>query len=663
MTLNEIFKSSSHDDSIFTEEERQELEERIFTKEIKGVATPYIECIIRKKEIKLTPEEAVRQLFLHRLIDKYSYPIDRIKLESPIYFGREVKRADIVIFEKERPTTPYIIVELKKPKLSDGKEQLKSYTNATGATMAVWSNGQQIWYWNRKDPNYFEEITNIPTARQKLADIVNEQITYEDLCSKDKLVNERKSLKDIILDIEDEVLANAGVDVFEEVFKLVFSKLYDELTSARDKTRFLEFRNAGCTDLELKTKIQELFDKAKDKWEGVFDKESRIILTPSHLSICVASLQNVKFFNSNLEVVDDAFEYLMSKSSKGEKGQYFTPRYVIDMCVKMLNPKEEEYLIDTAAGSAGFTVHGIFHVWDKIGEELGRKKGNQFTTEVRSTRETDYVQKKVFAIDFDEKAVRVARTLNLIAGDGQTNVLHLNTLDYNRWDEVTKQEEWIDTYNEGFKRLKKLREKSNSYKEFTFDILMANPPFAGDIKEQQIIAKYELGKNAKGKTQSKVGRDILFIERNLEFLKPGGRMAIVLPQGRFNNSSDKYIRDFIAERARILAVVGLHGNTFKPHTGTKTSVLFVQKWNDDAKAGPLCQKADDYNIFFATMQEPGKDNSGDKIYVKDENGENKLDNHGHIFVKHDLFNHDGLTQDGIAEAFIEFAKKEKLSFF
>jgi type I restriction enzyme M protein len=167
-------------------------------------------------------------------------------------------------------------------------------------------------------------------------------------------------------------------------------------------------------------------------------------------------------------------------------------------------------------------------------------------------------------------------------------------------------------------------------------------------------------------------------------------MAIVLPQGRFNNSSDKYIRDYIAERCRILAVVGLHGNVFKPHTGTKTSVLFVQKWDD-----VLCPKKEDYPIFFATMQEPSKDNSGEKIFVKkgdypqlvdtlsetslhgkvacdpvphygnspSENNEYLLDSHGHLIVKHDLFNHDGLTKDGIAEAFAEFAKKEGLSFF
>ncbi|MDJ0583365.1 N-6 DNA methylase [Crocosphaera sp.] len=278
----------------------------------------------------------------------------------------------------------------------------------------------------------------------------------------DKLVKEKKSLKTIIEETEDEVLANAGVDVFEEVFKLIFTKLYDE------------------------------------------------------------------------------------------------------------------YMIDTAAGSSGFPVHTIFHVWRDILADEGLEASHLFSLEEKPPRCKEYVEEKVFAIDFDEKAVRVARTLNLIAGDGQTNVLHLNTLDYELWDEITKQEEWDDIYHTGFRRLKKRRPKgSQDYREFQFDVLMANPPFAGDIKETRMIARYELAKKPNGKQYNKIGRDILFIERNLDFLKPGGRMAIVLPQGRFNNSSDKNIREFIAERCRILAVVGLHGNTFKPHTGTKTSVLLL----------------------------------------------------------------------------------------
>ena len=657
-SLEELFKDSAHKGSLFSGRAIQAIESAIFTKTVRGVEVPYIQCLVRHKDIKLTPEEAVRQLYIYTLVHQYGYSVDQMELERHIHFGREVKRADIVIFDKGRPNVEYIIIEVKKPKLSDGKEQLKSYCNATGATMGVWTNGQQISFYHRKDPNYFEDIPDIPGASQKLRDILKERWTIDDLVQKDKLVNERKSLKGLIEEMEDEVLANAGVDVFEEVFKLIYTKLYDEMESGRNRSRTLEFRNYGDTDEDLKATIQALFEKAKKKWPGVFPSDAAISLTASHLAICVSSLQDVKLFNSNLDVVDDAFEYLMSKSQKGEKGQYFTPRYVIDMCVRMLNPQKDEKMIDPAAGSCGFPVHTIFYVWKNILAEKGLAQSHLFTTERKPPECEDYVRENVFAIDFDEKAVRVARTLNLIAGDGRTNVMHLNTLDYERWDEVVKEEAWQDTYFEGWRGLRKLRAKKDENRDFNFDIVMANPPFAGDIKESRIIAKYELGKNAKGKYQSKVGRDILFIERNLSFLKPGGRMAIVLPQGRFNNSSDKYIRDFIAERCRILAVVGLHGNVFKPHTGTKTSVLFVQKWDDK-----LCPKKEDYPIFFATMQKPSKDNSGEKIFRKDEKGHNALDDNGHMIVDHDLFNHDGLTEDGIAEAFAEFAKKEGLSFF
>src|SRR5690606_11602577 len=155
---------------------------------------------------------------------------------------------------------------------------------------------------------------------------------------------------------------------------------------------------------------------------------------------------------------------------KGEKGQYFTPRYVIDMCVKMLNPKADETMIDTAAGSCGFPVHTIFYVWGQILEKNGYDKGHLFTLERKPPECIDYVQDKVFAIDFDERAVRVGRTLNLIAGDGQTNVLHLNTLDYERWPEQTKNQDWLDVYFEGWKKLRRLRKDKSSNRDFRFDI-------------------------------------------------------------------------------------------------------------------------------------------------------------------------------------------------
>lgn len=665
--LSEIFKDVNVRSSLvqFTDVHIARLESSLFEKNGKTM----LKCLATGKEKLAKPEEIVRQLWLLELTETYGYPLSRIHIEYPITFGRDTsKRADIVVMDADHADTPYIIVEVKATKLKDGKEQLRSYTHAKGAPLALWSNGALAVIWHRKNPNYFVEIPDLPKVTQTIDDIAGQPWTIDVLIDiENKRMAEGKgarSLKQLIEDMEDEVLANAGVDAFEEVFKLIFTKLYDEMYCYRGRHKYLRFRNSN-TAAQLKANIQSLFDDAKNQWPGVFQGDDKLKLSPEHLQVCVGSLEEWKLFNSNLDVVDEAFEYLVNKSSKGEKGQYFTPRWVIDMCVKMMNPQEAETVIDTACGSAGFTVHAIFHVWKQILESEGLPVSHLFTMEDKPQRCKDYVADKVFAIDFDEKSVRVARCLNLIAGDGQTNVLHLNTLDYPRWDKRIKDdEEWQETYGPGWTKLKKLRAEKNANRNFQFDVLMANPPFAGDIKQSDMLSPYELGHKANGKLESKVGRDLLFIERNLDFLRPGGRMAVVLPQGRFNNASDKRVREYIAERCRILAVVGLHLNTFKPHTGTKTSVLFVQKWNDDASEPQYhCPKIADYPIFFATQQKAAKDNSGDKLIATDADGKLLRDSHGHWVIQHDLFNHDGLTADGIAEAFAEFAAKEKLGFF
>lgn len=254
MTLNKLFKNTTYDDTLFSAEAKSAIESRSFMKTVRGAEVPYITCAIRNKDIKLTPEEAVRQLYIYKLMNDYGYMANRIQLETPIHFGREVKRADIAIMDKDRPMVPYIIVELKKPKLTDGKEQLKSYCNATGAPIGVWTNGEQISCYNRKDPNFFEEISDIPKATQKLSDIINEKFTYEDLKRKDKISTQKKSLRSLIKEMEDEVLASAGVDSFEEIFKLIFTKLYDELICANDPSKVLD---------KLKVQLEETMPEYK----------------------------------------------------------------------------------------------------------------------------------------------------------------------------------------------------------------------------------------------------------------------------------------------------------------------------------------------------------------------------------------------------------------
>lgn len=628
-----------------------------------------VECVIRGKNddgdyFKLTPEEIVRQYYAYKLMEVYGYSKEQIKFELPAVFaGKEVikdKRVDIAVFNKDDSSKIDFIIEVKRPKIKDEHvvdgadattpfQQMQSYCRALQPEIGAIVNGDNLLKFYEA-PKFDEELTidKFPQNGEDIAEWKdNRRFTLKQLMQVDRLQTE--TLKDIILNVEQRFGANDSSDkAFEEIFKLIFIKLYDEVLSSDDADemailmnrtgialkdiddshfRPMEFRAREKDKLDdIYNKLSQLFQNAKGKWPGVFPADSVLEMQRATVKSCVKELQNVKLFNSNLEVVDDAFEHLVNQNQKEGMGQYFTPRYVIDMCVKMLNPKPEEKMIDTAAGSCGFPMHTIFHVW----KQLNPSAFNLFTTRSRTQPELQYVQNNVFGIDFSEKSVRVGRMLNIIAGDGHTNVIELNSLDYPNWKKAyTSVDKWQDKYHEGFSKLSNMSANPASTKDkekygaFLFDILMANPPFAGDLDNREQLEIYDLGYNAKGKLQNKVGRDILFIERNLNFLKPGGRMAIVLPQGRFNNSGDKLIRDYIAERCRILAVVGLHGNVFKPHTGTKTSVLFVQKWTEENCGFPnICPKPTpdengniDYPIFFATMQTPSKDNSGDKIYV------------------------------------------------
>lgn len=646
-----------------------------------------VECIVRGLNsdgdyFELKPEEVIRQLYAYELINDYGYNKEQLEFEVPVIFaGRATivddKRIDILVHNKEDSKKIDLIIEVKRPSVDDENksesaesttpfQQMFSYCSQKNPTIGAIVNGANLekFYY---EPKYdiALALNKFPQNGEDLEEWKNGQrFTIKQLYIDDRL--QYKTLKDIILTVEQRFGANdSGDKAFDEIFKLIFIKLFDEKQSSRDadniayvkntyniplkdvddsRFRVMEFRiNPKDTDKEVIDRFNELFDKAKKKWPGVFEDDAVLNMQAITIRSCVKELENVKLFNSNLEVIDDAFEHLVNLNQKGNLGQFFTPRYVIDMCVKMLNPKPNEYMIDTAAGSCGFPMHAVFHVW----KELNPTAPNLFTTQERTDEETNYVQNNVFGIDYSENSVRVGRMLNIIAGDGHTNVIELNTLDYPNWTQnYVSRPEWNAKYGEGFKKLVELsykpRSKSDSvkFKNFKFDVLMANPPFAGEVDDSKLLKHYELSKNAKGKVQNKIVRDILFIERNLDFLKPGGRMAVVLPQGRFNNSTDINVRNYIADKCRILAVIGLHGNTFKngkAGTGTKTSVLVVQKWTDensykailDEKALKICDKhtesakynicpkpsSGDYPIFFATMQEKSKDSSGDKIYV------------------------------------------------
>lgn len=549
----------------------------------KGEVRYYLKCLKRGEDIqvlaakKSNPEEIVRQLWLHKLHHVYHYPLDHIAVEYQVDYGTVTaeKAADIVIFQRDGSTAK-MVVEVKKPDRKEGINQLTSYLNAEGSPVGVWSNGQERVILYRPYPREFEDtLTEIPTFEQEPKDVLATKLTLAHLKSV-------FDFKRIIQNLEELVLANAGVDEFNEIFKLIFSKIYDEKAASDRKKQEVAFRKSDNPLITYET-INSLFRKAMVEWPGIFDDNEQIKLTPKHLQVVVGPLERIALLGANLRVMDDAFEYLMPSVAKKKNGQFFTPRYVIDMCVKMLNPKKREHVVDPACGSGGFLLHTMEWV-----------RSTQYRPNAGEHFIHDYAAKYLWGIDFDERSAKVSRALMLIAGDGRSHVYKLNSLDPREWVQI---EEGMAAIL-GLKSVNLIRSKKPTpgvirepeawehLADFSFDVLLTNPPFAGEIHDQGILSRYELARKGRtyAKPEKKVERDVLFIERCLRLLKPGGRMAIVLPQGKFNNSTLAYIREWILRRARILAVVGLNPNTFKPHTGTKTSILFLQKYTDDELA-------------------------------------------------------------------------------
>ncbi len=532
---------------------------------------------------KANPEEIVRQLWVYKLIYTYGYKEDEIELEKSIHFGTEVgtKAADIVVYTDNTKLTPKIILEVKKPKRKDGIEQLKSYMNAEGAPVAVWSNGSDSIILYRPYPKDFDDtLYDIPKRGQEPKDVLEAKKTLAHLKKRDF------NFKKIIQDLEELVLADSGKDEFNEIFKLIFAKIWDEKEAQENrKNKEVEFSKAIDPDITY-DRINLLFHKACEEWPGIFKEGEDIELTKRHLQVCIGPIEGVRLMGSDLRIMDDAFEYLLPAEAKKKKGQFFTPRHVVEMCVRMLNPKKNEFVLDPSCGSAGFLLHAMewcYPTSDYDSRELRKHK---------------YASKYLWGIDFEERAAKTSRALMLIAGDGHTNIFgpDVSSLDPRTWYETMSGQSLMQGLIKSKLLINKIAKEDEGnvlkdedlawkyFDELNFDVILANPPFAGEMKDKQMLVHYALARPALKRAKDKAAkeeRDVLFIERILKFLKPGGRAAIVLPQGKFNNSSLAFIREWILRRARLLAVVGLHPNTFKPHTGTKTSVLFVQKYTEE----------------------------------------------------------------------------------
>lgn len=346
----------------------------------------------------------------------------------------------------------------------------------------------------------------------------------------------------MLLHIEELVVANSGEDVFEEVFKLLVAKLWDERSGNR--TRF----HTQSSKRETIEVIRRLLREAENAWPGILGMDLEPRLSPEHLSVCVEALARHSVGGANLQVFDGFFEYLVTKAAKGAKGQYFTPRHIIEFCVQVLRPTPAETVCDPACGSGGFLVHALNYVREH--EHLSPTKIQQFC------------HRNLWGFDLDSRAIRIANALMIIAANQGLNIIRINSLlkPTSSSPSPNDQSGHAHHVNQSMLCIEDVC-RSRRRHHLEFDIILTNPPFAGEVRERHILDSYKSGVG-----RARVERDVLFMERCIQLLCPGGRMGIVLPHSKFANSSFAYMREQLSRNARIIAVVGLGRNTFLPHT-------------------------------------------------------------------------------------------------
>ena len=560
--------------------------------------TGYIEDYISGLEVKVGPEEIEAvQVFSKQLVEDYNYPKDHIQTRPQFRVKArpsDTKKeypVDIAIFSnnKKQEDDIQIIVECKRKNRKDGKTQLQDYLKFSKSYLGVWFNGEERLFLRKVEEDGridFEEIPNIPKYGQRIEDIG--KFKRKDLKPTHNLRATFKAIRNhlaanTIGATRDELLA-------QELINLIFCKIYDErFTEPDDIVTFRAGINERSQD--VKKRILDLFGKVKRKYKEVLDNSDVINLDEKSIAYTVGELQNYCLIEAERDIVADAFETFIGHALKGGQGQFFTPRNVVKMMVDLLDPDDDDLIIDPACGSGGFLIESLRHVWRKLdseGEKYHWSKNNL------QEEKMEVALNKIRGIDKDYFLAKVAKAYMAIIGDGKSGIFCEDSLE--------RSENWATATNQ------KIHLEN-------FSVLLTNPPFGSKIpvRGEEKLKQFELGhkwkfnkevsKWEKGKSKENEAPQILFIERCLEFLKEGGRMAIVLPDGVFGNDTFGYIRSWLLTKARILAVIDVPVETFMPNTSTKTSIMVLQKFNRN-------EIQEDYEVFMAIAETCGHDRRG-----------------------------------------------------
>lgn len=536
------------------------------------------------KENLNDPEEKVRAEYYFDLLEKYHYPAKRVELETEMPARVPRFFADIVIYEDDAKKKPYIVVECKKDGISDAEfeqatKQAIGNARVLHAPFAICVAGNtrramETAEWNDKEPEK-ATITDIPISYGKIEEYRFKKGDPDwDLKTLDK-----SELKRALEKSHNTLWAGGKRNptvAFDELCKIIFVKIRDE-KRGRKTGEYYDFQIKTHEKAEsVYKRLDAIYQEAKQKDPEVFKESLKI--DPEELYTVVGHLQSVSLNKTDLDTKGVAFEQFMEDFFKGKSGQYFTPREIVSFAVKMMDIKNDDLVLDPACGSGGFLLHALDEVRNQADEYYEGDDAEKYRFW------HDFAQNNLFGIEINDSIARVAKMNMIIHDDGHTNVIGFDAL-----EDVSK-----------------MTEKNRGFEKNRFDVIVTNPPFGANVKrsEHPYLEKFALGQNGK-KSRDNQKTEILFIERCIDFLKPGtGQMAIVLPDGILTNSSLQYVRDFIMERAQILAVVSLPQFAFAHFgAGVKSSIVFVRRKGEKEKLGK-------YKIFMAIADHVGYEATG-----------------------------------------------------
>ena len=619
--------------------------ERKIIKVPDGKICDYIDGKFRRD----TPEEYVRQTIEKRLVNEHKYEPEQIKIEFGLKLGSRRPRADIVIFSKDSPELNqdhvWLIVECKSERIEpknrkDGVEQLKSYMSACpNCEWGMWTNGKykEVLRKEKVEGRYvFQEYNDIPPADGSLEDV--------DRPKRNKL---KKAYEDNLLMVfktcHDHIYVTDGLQkqpAFFELLKLIFCKTLDEQNLGNPLEFYTTSKERSNPDgqLTVKNRISKIFEKVKKQFPQIFEANDEIGLQPRSLAWIVSELQSYSLLETHVDVKGKAYEELVGANLRGDRGEFFTPRNIMRMAVEMINPKPDEKICDTSCGTGGFLVMAMNHVIEQLKKEveadLGEPESKWSDDQKRIFRDRirQIAASNFYGFDINPDLVKATKMNMVMNNDGSGNIY--------RTDSLLPPHEWsLDLKKQLAEALNIQADtiKNTNTIEF-FDVIVTNPPFGSKIpiKDSHILEQFEIGylwrtekDGENGQTswqrshdfQSSAPPEQLFIERCIQFLKPGGRLAIVLPDSILGNPGLEYIRQWLVEKTRIVASVDLHVDTFQPRNGTQTSVLIVQKKTHEETAAELrARKIRLYNIFMAIVEKVGHDKRGNTLFKRDEYG-------------------------------------------